>query len=46
MAVRRGVTTAGFTLEDRDPAAMTRFIEQESARWGEIARATGVRLTD
>jgi tripartite-type tricarboxylate transporter receptor subunit TctC len=45
-AVRRGVTTAGFTLEDRDPAAMARFIEQESARWGEIARATGVRLTD
>ncbi|MFH5924135.1 Bug family tripartite tricarboxylate transporter substrate binding protein [Roseomonas xinghualingensis] len=44
--VRRGVIASGFTLEDRDPAAMARFIEQESARWGEIARATGVRLTD
>ena len=44
--VRRGVTAAGFTVETRDPAAMDRFIAQESARWGEIARATGVRLTD
>ncbi|MBP0444349.1 tripartite tricarboxylate transporter substrate binding protein [Roseomonas sp. SSH11] len=45
-AVRRGVTAAGFSIEARDPAAMTRFIAAESARWGEIARATGVRLTD
>lgn len=45
-AVRRGVTAAGFTVEARDPASMDRFIAQESARWGEIARATGVRLTD
>ncbi|MFC0387091.1 Bug family tripartite tricarboxylate transporter substrate binding protein [Muricoccus vinaceus] len=44
--VRRGVVAAGFTVEARDPAAMGRFIAQESARWGEIARATGVRLTD
>lgn len=44
--VRRGVATAGFSVEARDPAAMARFIEAESARWGEIARATGVRLTD
>jgi len=45
-AVRRGVAAAGFSLEARDPAAMAGFIEAESRRWGEIARATGVRLTD
>lgn len=44
--VRRGVTAAGFSVEARDPSAMARFIEEESARWGEIAQATGVRLTD
>ncbi|HEY8613202.1 MAG TPA: tripartite tricarboxylate transporter substrate binding protein [Roseomonas sp.] len=44
--VRRGVAAAGFSVEARDPAAMMRFIAAESARWGEIARATGVRLTD
>lgn len=44
--VRRGVTAAGFSVEARDPSAMTSFISAESARWGEIARATGVRLTD
>ena len=45
-AVRRGVVAAGFTIEARDPEAMAEFIARESARWGEIARATGVRLTD
>ena len=45
-SVRRGVTAAGFTVEALDPASMGRFIAEESARWGEIARATGVRLTD
>ena len=45
-SVRRGVTAAGFTVEARDPASMERFIARESARWSEIARATGVRLTD
>ncbi|MBI0536697.1 tripartite tricarboxylate transporter substrate binding protein [Roseomonas sp. KE2513] len=45
-SVRRGVTAAGFTVEALDPASMSRFIAEESARWGEIARATGVRLTD
>jgi len=44
--IRRGVIAAGFSVEARDPAAMTRFIAAESDRWGEIARATGVRLTD
>jgi tripartite-type tricarboxylate transporter receptor subunit TctC len=44
--VRRGVETAGFTIEARDPAAIGRFIAAESARWGEIAKATGVRLSD
>ncbi|SHI54508.1 Tripartite-type tricarboxylate transporter, receptor component TctC [Roseomonas rosea] len=44
--VRRGVAAAGFSMEARDPASITRFIAAESARWGEIARATGVRLTD
>jgi tripartite-type tricarboxylate transporter receptor subunit TctC len=44
--VRRGVAAAGFSVEARDPAAITRFIAAESARWGEIARATGVRLID
>ncbi|TPG60240.1 tripartite tricarboxylate transporter substrate binding protein [Roseomonas nepalensis] len=45
-AVRRGVVAAGFTIEARDPAGMAAFIARESDRWGEIARATGVRLTD
>jgi tripartite-type tricarboxylate transporter receptor subunit TctC len=44
--IRRGVAAAGFSVEDRDPAAMARFIAAESARWGEIARETGVRMTD
>ena len=45
-SVRRGVLAAGFTPQPMDPAAMTRFIAAESTRWGEIARATGVRLAD
>ncbi|WP_376098742.1 Bug family tripartite tricarboxylate transporter substrate binding protein [Roseomonas sp. CCTCC AB2023176] len=44
--VRRGVAAAGFAVQPLDPAAMTRFIAAESTRWGEIARATGVRLAD
>lgn len=44
--VRRGVAAAGFATQPMDPAAMARFIAAESARWGEIARATGVRLVD
>ncbi|WP_426955985.1 Bug family tripartite tricarboxylate transporter substrate binding protein [Muricoccus radiodurans] len=44
--VRRGVEAAGFSVQALDPAGIGRFIAAESARWGEIARATGVRLAD
>jgi tripartite-type tricarboxylate transporter receptor subunit TctC len=45
-AVRRGFEAALFTPLPMDAAAIRRFIAGESARWGEIARATGARLTD